>query len=168
MAYDSFDVLYEDWSPIVYWTAYGISHHHEAAMDVTQTVFLQAFRHWDTLCALEPQQVKAWIWRTARNTGLDQLKKNRREVLVFEPPENKDHSDTPEEAVIRRERADRIWQAVEELPAHYREAIVLHYFAHLTQQEAAKALGVTGGTYRSRLARGRAMLEKGGLLDGSI
>jgi len=172
MGYESFEALYEAHSGMVYWTAYGVSHSHETALDVTQTVFLQAFRNWDTLSAMDAPQAKSWVWRTARNAGVDQLRRRRREVLTESPPEPLPEGDgsSPEAQVIDRERAEAVHRAVEALPRHYREAVELHYYARLSQREAAEALGISDGTYRSRLARARSILEKklkkGGMLHG--
>ncbi len=168
---ESFEKLYEDHSAMAYWTAYSISHNHDTAMDITQTVFLQALRNWEILSTMQQAQAKSWVWRTARNAGLDVLRKNHREVITDLPPDGPDFNpeQAPEAAYLEKEQAEIVWKAVEALPAHYREAIELHYFARLSQTEAAQALGVSGGTFRSRLARGKKLLgrqlRKGGMLD---
>jgi RNA polymerase sigma-70 factor (ECF subfamily) len=59
---------------------------------------------------------------------------------------------------VRRERIDRVRDAVLSLPAHYREAVVLCDLQRLSYQEAAEALECAVGTVRSRLHRGRALL----------
>ena len=60
--------------------------------------------------------------------------------------------------LTRAETVDLIRQAVLELPAVYREAILLCDLDEISYSEAAASLGVPIGTIRSRIARGRAML----------
>jgi RNA polymerase sigma-70 factor (ECF subfamily) len=69
-------------------------------------------------------------------------------------------ADHPESALILKEQSKDVWNAVETLPPIYRAPIILHYFARLSQDEAASVLQISGGTCRSRLSRGRAMLGK--------
>jgi RNA polymerase sigma-70 factor (sigma-E family) len=55
-------------------------------------------------------------------------------------------------------------EALDAIPRSYREVIVLHYYADLSVEEIAAALGVPAGTVKSRLARGRTALAA--RLDG--
>ena len=66
--------------------------------------------------------------------------------------------DDPHDALARRERIERVRDAVLSLPLHYREAVVLCDLHHASYEEAAAALGCAVGTVRSRLHRGRDLL----------
>jgi RNA polymerase sigma-70 factor (ECF subfamily) len=57
------------------------------------------------------------------------------------------------------ERTD-LTEALDAIPRTYREVIVLHYYADLSVEEISAALGVPGGTVKSRLSRGRAALAQ--------
>lgn len=51
-------------------------------------------------------------------------------------------------------------RAVLALPEKYRDAVTLYYFHEQDVEEAATSLGIATGTLKSRLHRGRALLEK--------
>lgn len=159
---EEFDRLYTLHSPMVYWTAYGMARSRETALDIVQTVFLKAYESWNKIGGLNEAQQKSWLYKTTRNAVIDLLRKEKREFANDDLPEliDSDESAMPEEAYVKSEQSRAIWQLVSRLPAIYRQPIVLHYFAELSQKEAAAALNIPGGTYRSRLSRGRALLEK--------
>ena len=158
---EGFESLYAACSPMVYWTAYGLTNNHHTALELTQTVFLKAFVRWDTLHTLAPPQAKSWLYRAVKNASIDCLRRERHELMADCVPERAvmDVRALPESACLQNETTEAVWDKVEALPKVYREAVVLHYFADLTQKEAAEALRVSGGTYRSRLSRARELLS---------
>ena len=153
--------MYAACSPMVYWTAYGVTNNNHTALELTQTVFLKAFVRWDTIQALAPPQVRSWLYRAVKNASIDCLRRERHELMSDCIPEcaDADLYALPESACVQRESTEAVWAEVEALPKVYREAVVLHYFADLTQKEAAEALRVPGGTYRARLSRARELLK---------
>ncbi len=161
MREEQFEALYADCSPMVYWTAYGLTNNHHTALELTQTVFLKAFVRWDTLHALAPPQARSWLYRAAKNAAIDRLRHERHEWVADYVPErvDTDIAALPESACLQTETTQMVWAEVEALPKVYREAVVLYYFADLSQKEAADALRVSGGTYRSRLSRARELLS---------
>lgn len=150
-----FEALYARYAATVYWAAYGISNNRDTAAEVVQDVFLKAFERWALVGNLAPMQARAWLLRAARNGAIDRLRRGRREICVEAIPEEAIPAEPPS---LVQERESAVWDAVRALPPIYRDPVVLHYFAGLTQKEAAAALRLPGGTFRSRLARARAML----------
>ena len=150
-----FEALYARHAAMVYWTPYGISSNRDTAAEVVQSVFLKALEHWALVGNLAPMQARAWLLRVARNGAIDRLRRDRREVTVGAIPEEAIPAEHP---LLVRERENAVWDAVRALPPIYRDPVVLHYFAGLTQKEVAAALRLPGGTLRARLARARAML----------
>lgn len=73
----------------------------------------------------------------------------------------------PAEEAERLEAQRQVAHAVAQLPARYREVLVLRESAGLEYQDIARALGVPVGTVRSRIARARerlrAMFERDGI-----
>ncbi|HWR24264.1 MAG TPA: sigma-70 family RNA polymerase sigma factor [Feifaniaceae bacterium] len=170
---ESVEVLYRSYAGTVYWVSYGLLHDREAAMDVTQTVFLRAMGHMRTITGLRDYQQKAWLCSAAKNASVDLMRKSRREIPVDEPPYAEDHydaSDLPEAELISAEQREEVIALVDGLPEAYRQPILLYYFAELGQQEIAKTLALNESTLRSRLHRAKAMLlhaiEEGGVLHG--
>src|SRR5262249_30773626 len=66
---------------------------------------------------------------------------------------------SPEKVMLRQQDSATIRRLVAELPAPFREAIVLREINDLSYQEIAEVAGVPVGTVMSRLARARAMLR---------
>lgn len=64
----------------------------------------------------------------------------------------------PLEGLERKEQVERVRQALQTLPAHYREVLVLCDLEEMSYADAAERLGCVVGTVRSRLSRARAML----------
>lgn len=162
MANFTFEALYEAYAPMVYWTAYSMANNYDTAMEITQIVFMKAYENWGVLQELEIAQAKSWLYKAARNAMIDRIRKERREVMMESLPERMDSNESsqPESAMLRNARADALFTLVQSLPRIYREPVLLHYFAELNQKEAAFALRITDGTYRSRLSRARALLEQ--------
>lgn len=159
---DEFDAMYGAHAAMVYWTAYGLTHDRDAAADAAQSTFLRAYEHWDALAKLHAAQRRSWLYKTCRNLVFNQLRRENRISLPGEIPESPAAGAAPgmEEALEEKELTRLVWQRIESLPALYREPVVLHYFAELSTGEAARALRIPHGTYRSRLSRARSLLEK--------
>lgn len=67
---------------------------------------------------------------------------------------------TPSARMMRRETFDRASQALEKLPAGYREVLVLRHLEQLSIAEIAQILGVAEGTVKSRHYRAILQLQK--------
>jgi RNA polymerase sigma-70 factor (ECF subfamily) len=138
----------------------------DEAEDATQEAFLSAFR---ALGEYRGGSFKGWLLRIVVNACYDQLRRRQRhptsslEALVEEgeartalPP---DPGPGPELAILRRETAEVIQQALSNLPWDHRLAVVLCDVHGLSYEEAAAALAVAVGTLKSRLSRARAHLR---------
>jgi RNA polymerase sigma-70 factor (ECF subfamily) len=133
-----------------------------AAEDVTQDVFL-AVIHDAGRFESGRATVAAWLCGIARNHARRKLDRDRRTVQLSE------HSDRTEPAAVvhpdplgelsNAEQIGALRQAVLSLPVRYREVVVLCDLQDLSYDEAASALECAVGTVRSRLHRGRALLE---------
>jgi RNA polymerase sigma-70 factor (ECF subfamily) len=71
-----------------------------------------------------------------------------------------DNSASPEDEALRRERELILQKALRELPAIYREPVVLFDIEGFSYDEICKALELNPGTLKSRLARGRQELKR--------
>lgn len=65
-----------------------------------------------------------------------------------------------DQAIVARQDAARLDQAISQLPAPMKEALLLVAFEGLSQQEAASILGVTAKTIETRAYRARKILAK--------
>jgi len=133
-----------------------------AAEDVTQDVFLavmQDARRFESGRA----SVAAWLCGIARNHARRRLDRDRRTVQLPERSELTEPSGTvhpdPLGDLSNAQEIEALRRAVLSLPVRYREVVVLCDLQGLSYDDAASALECAVGTVRSRLHRGRALLE---------
>jgi RNA polymerase sigma-70 factor, ECF subfamily len=130
-----------------------------AAEDVVQESYLRAARYFDSFRGGDG---RAWILSVVRRASFDWLAKRRSQVAVVfneELHDRGDESSNPEFLAIRKCDQARVRQALEELPPHLREVIVLRELEGLSYQEIATVTAVPMGTVMSRLSRGRLQLQ---------
>lgn len=131
------------------------------AEDVAQDTFL---RLWKNAERWRPQaRLTTWLHRVAYNLCMDRLRKTRPGNLE-DAPEQIDSADSPSTSVIKRQTAEMIASAVEDLPHRQRAAITLVHYQELTNIEAADIMEVSVDALESLLARGRRKLR--GALEG--
>lgn len=106
-------------------------------------------------------RLDAWLYAIVRNAWIDEARARTRRAKVFAPAELGERvgSDGETEMLAKLE-AKGVWAAMAALPEEQREAVALVCVEGLAYREAAAALGVPIGTLTSRLARGRAALQR--------
>jgi RNA polymerase sigma factor (sigma-70 family) len=138
------------------------------AEDVVQDAALRAFRGIRKFGAVN---ARAWSLTIVRNTAYSWLMKNRPKSVVFtddlsvteqrelehESPQGT-RIETPEEISLSKADAEDVQQALAQLPAQYREVIVLREINQLNYRDIAEITNVPIGTVMSRLSRGRQYL----------
>jgi RNA polymerase sigma-70 factor (ECF subfamily) len=129
------------------------------AEDVVQESYLRALRAFSTF---RGETSRPWFLTIVRNTSFTWLRDNRGRADHAEYYEELYESDgpSPEGQSLIRERARGVARCVEQLPADFREAIVLREMEELSYQEIAEITGVPRGTVMSRLSRARARLAE--------
>jgi len=161
---ESFVLLYRRNQAALYRFALRMTGNAWAAEEVVQDVFMTLMR--------EPKKydpargpVAAYLFGIARNRVMKHLERLPREVSLEEQHENGATASaatitafTPAHWAEQQERSERVRAAVLELPAEFREAVVLCELEELSYEEAAQLCGCPIGTIRSRLHRGRALL----------
>jgi RNA polymerase sigma-70 factor (ECF subfamily) len=132
------------------------------AEDVVQEAFLRAYQFF---AGFHGTDGRAWLLATVRNTCYTWLERNRaREpVAVFDEEKHgaADSAANPLSRVLQSEDRQLLRQAVEALPAEYREVIVLRELEGLSYKDIAAIVDVPLGTVMSRLARARDRLQQG-------
>ena len=134
-----------------------------AAEDVFQNTFIQVHRSLDTFDT--SRRFKPWLFTIAANKGRDFMRKQKRRptVLLTAPvsggkEDGQDFVDLmqadlpmPDERMEADELREKVRTAVEALPDHLREILLLAYFEKLPYAEIADVLGIPLGTVKSRL-----------------
>jgi RNA polymerase sigma factor (sigma-70 family) len=138
------------------------------AEDVVQDAALRAFRGIKSFGAVN---ARAWSLTIVRNTAYSWLLKNKSRAVVFtddlSPAEQQEleheglngaRVETPEEIALFKADAEDVQRALAQLPAHFREVIVLREMNQLNYRDIAEITNVPIGTVMSRLSRGRQLL----------
>jgi RNA polymerase sigma-70 factor (ECF subfamily) len=123
---------------------------HEDASDLSQEVFLRAFR------ALHKFRGHAslgtWLYRIGVNVCLNRLSLK---TLHNEPLDEQAHVDTrsesPSDRVMRGERQAQVRLAVAQLPRKQRAALVMRVYREMSHQEIATALGTSVGAAKANV-----------------
>jgi RNA polymerase sigma-70 factor (ECF subfamily) len=141
------------------------------AEDLVQETLLKALRGFASFEL--GTNFKAWIFRILRNTyltsrsGLEAMRTvaledelNARSDATQQYPEGAVERRTPEVELIRMRDGDSLRAAMEKLPPHLLEAILLSDVEEMKYREIAGVLGIPMGTVMSRIARGRSFLRR--------
>ena len=131
------------------------------AQDVVQEAFLRAFK---SFAGFHGSNGRAWLLTIVRNTSYTLLKK-KRAVDLTTTFDEQIHGSTDEVAdplaiLERADNAELIKEAMEELPAEFREILTLRHQEGLSYKEIADIAQIPPGTVMSRLARARNKLKE--------
>jgi RNA polymerase sigma-70 factor (ECF subfamily) len=134
------------------------------AEDLVQETMLRAYRSWDRFTL--GTNAKGWLLTILRHLFINEYRRKRRHpetvdldtiepFAVFDDIQERD----PQGAFFDRIVDDEVLRAVDQLPEAFREAVMLSDVEGLSYEEVAKVLGVPVGTVKSRLYRGRRLLQ---------
>src|SRR5437899_3081409 len=131
------------------------------AQDIVQEAYLRAFKSFG---GFHGSNGRAWLLTIVRNTAYTLLKKNHA-VDLTTPFDEEIHASgreavSPAAILERAEDAELIKNAMDELPAEFREILTLRHQEELSYQEIGEILKIPTGTVMSRLARARAKLRE--------
>jgi len=156
----AFAPLYAAYQPRVYRYLRLRVRSSEDAADLTQQVFIQAL---DALPRYHERGLPfaAWLFRIARNVAIDAQRRNRnryRDHATLDGlPEallrSSGTGDDPEQAVLRRERLDRLRELLAALDAEQRELLSLRFAAGLSSREIAPVVGKREGAVKRQMTR---------------
>jgi RNA polymerase sigma-70 factor, ECF subfamily len=147
--------------------------------DVVQETYVEALRRFSGYVQHPPLPFRLWLRqiacdqslkarrrhrKTARRTVDRELSLPERSSLLLARQLHGGEA-TPSEQLKQAEAADRIREAVEQLPEHERDVVVMRHYEELSNQEIATVLQVKAATVSKR--HGRAMLRLHNLLYGS-
>jgi RNA polymerase sigma factor (sigma-70 family) len=132
---------------------------HAEADDVVQDACVRAMRYFSSL---RDEDARPWLFAIVRNTWYSRVSRrtNLAAVGTDDDPrrERADHALDPEERLLQQHTITVVQAALEQLPADFREVIVLREIEGLSYKEIAAVMGVPIGTVMSRLARARERL----------
>ena len=161
---EAFSQLMEPLEQMVWRVCWHYTGDREAASDCGQDAMVRIWRGLESYrgdCAFE-----SWVYRIAANCCMDWLRKKKRDRSVsIEPMKEQgfDPADTSpgtEEQVVAADERRSLRESIALLPEDQREALVLTQLERVPYEEAARMLGVSEGTVKSRVNRAKTRLKE--------
>lgn len=164
--FDAFEKLFERHRTLVYRFAYQVVGRRDDAEDIVQDVFVKAYQNLHRY--RDEAKFTTWLLRITTNLSTDRVRMSqRRHALEQQEAEgalawmmNSVPEDAnPVENLERERRAQLLRQAIEELPEHHRQVIVMRDLQELEYSDMAALLNTTVGGAKLRVLRARRALR---------
>jgi RNA polymerase sigma-70 factor (ECF subfamily) len=155
------------WIDDVYRFALSLTRDEADADDVVQDTFLRAFRSWHTY--LPGSDCRRWLFTICRNVFLRSRERARPTVELDAPDVDVAGSgsvqatlarESVDEAITHLDLAPAIERALANVPEPFRSTLLIVDIEDQSYESAAEILGVPIGTVRSRLFRGRRLMQE--------
>jgi RNA polymerase sigma-70 factor (ECF subfamily) len=159
---EAFDVIIERHRRPVYQLCYRFVSNHEDASDLSQDVFLRAYRG---LKGFKGQSsLGTWLYRIGVNVCLNRVgvKVPQTEPLDARPHQATGHD--PAGELLRNERTGRVRAAIARLPRKQRATLILRIYQELSHQEIAEILGSSVGAVKANFFHALGNLKR--MLEG--
>ncbi len=155
----AFEELVKKYQREIYGLAYRLVLDAEEAKDLAQQAFLQAFVHIRSF--RQQAQFRTWLFRIAINQCYSYLKSKKKFGEPVDPEEFVTvGEESPEEDLVTKDRRQRLYIALERLPAKQRAVITLKLEQGLSYEEIARVLGGTTGAARVNYCQALKTLKK--------
>ena len=155
----AFDLVVERHRRSIYQLCYRFVANHEDASDLTQEVFLRAYRGLRTFQG--HSSLSTWLYRITVNVCLTRV---TAKAPINEPIDEQQPVDTrtesPPERLLRLERAAQVRAAVAQLPAKQRAALILRIYHEMPHLEIARSLGSSVGSVKANVFHALRNLRK--------
>ena len=158
---DSFEQLAIPLFDQLYNFAHWLTQNREEAEDLVQETYAKALKGFSSFEL--GTNFRAWMYRILRNTFLTSRKGLKVSITVplevEDGPELAVEHDTPETVLLARSSHQLLQTAIDELPVHFREILLLCEVEEMSYREISETLAVPIGTVMSRLSRARQTLR---------
>jgi RNA polymerase sigma-70 factor (sigma-E family) len=129
-----------------------------AAEDVVQDAFLGLYRHWDRLA--DPGNALTYVRSAVLNRCRNALRQRGQRERHDRQGPGPTASESAEAVALIGEEHQQVLAAIRALPDRQREALVLRFYLDLSEEETARAMGVSRGTVKSATSRAVAALGR--------
>lgn len=154
---DAYGELIKRYQTGVFNVCYRILHERGEAEDMAQETFMRAYDRLNTFDL--GRDFGPWIRRVAANLCLNHLE-SRKVTMPLDEERDSDPGSRPERQVEVRERSERVREALESLPPHYRVVVELRHYQDLSYSEIARELNIPLSDVKSHLFRARKLLAE--------
>lgn len=142
--------LYQKYYRELYLYIYGFCKNTAQAEDLLQETFLKAILSLPD----KHSNMRAWLYRVARNLTFNALKKKD----AF-PEEHMAAENEPLAMILQKEKYRQLYQALQLLPKIQREILIMQYFGKLSHKEIASILNMSPSAVRMAASRARNRLK---------
>jgi RNA polymerase sigma-70 factor, ECF subfamily len=153
----AFETQLVESSRLAFRVAFAVLRHRQDAEDVAQEAFIKAHRHFHRL--RDRSRFQSWLVRVTWRLALDRQRSDRRR-MVREQVEPDARPTNLEQDAVERDRAARLWRAIDALPEKLRLVVVLVNIEGHDVAAAAELLRLPAGTVKSRLFLARHRLKE--------
>ena len=158
----AFDLIVERHRRPVYQLCYRFAGNHEDASDLSQDVFLRAYRG---LRSFRGQStLSTWLYRIGVNVCLNRVAAKDTLRKLTEPIEQQQFVDvraeSPSDLMLKDERAARVREAIAKLPGKQRATLILRAYQDMSHQEIADVLGSSVGAVKANFFHALGNLKK--------
>jgi len=161
----AFDILVVKYQDRLVYSVYKFCNDFELSQDIAQEAFVKAFRNIDKFRG--ESSFYTWIYRIAINTAKNYFSNKSRgaetyneDVLDSALSDLSLNSDNPETLLAAEEMKDAVNQAFQNLPDEIRSTLSLREYDGLSYEEIAKVQNCPIGTVRSRIFKGRELINE--------
>ena len=163
----AFELEAVPWIDDVYRFALSLTRDESEADDIVQDTFLRAFRSWHTY--LPGSDCRRWLFTICRNVFLRsrerarptvELDSSEVESLATDSAYAANAKDSSDDVYARLDLAPAIDGALARVPEPFRSTLIIVDVEDQSYESAAETLGVPIGTVRSRLFRGRRLMQE--------
>src|SRR3954468_21436980 len=160
---EAFDVIVERHQRAVYRLCFRFAGNHEDANDLTQDVFIRAYRGLRTFKG--HASLGTWLYRIAVNVSLNKVGAKTRTqeldpLLAAGDERLTARDETAPEALLRHERAGQVRAAIAKLPKKQRATLVLRVYHDLPHEQIAGILGSSVGAVKANFFHALNNLKK--------
>jgi RNA polymerase sigma-70 factor, ECF subfamily len=158
----AFDVIVDRHRRSVYQLCYRFVGNHEDASDLSQDVFLRAYRGLRSFRG--HSSIATWLYRIGVNVCLNRVTAKTPLGTLTEPIDDRQFVDaraeSPSERMLKDERAARVRGAIGRLPRKQRATLILRMYHEMSHQEIADVLGSSVGAVKANFFHALGNLKK--------
>lgn len=148
----------------------NLLHDYDLSVDLAQEAFIRVYKNADRYKG--QYQFSTWIYRIATNLAIDEMRRRERKgrfffynVMALFQKDDKtyplpDRRESPEKALDRKQKLQRLQAAIDTLPEKYRLAFMLKEVQELSYEETSRILNISLGTSKSRIHRAKMLLRE--------
>ncbi len=158
---DDFKIVMERYQQKIYAYLYRFLYQNaEAAMDVTQDVFIKVFQNLGSVDLKRP--IQPWIYRIAHNEAANYLRSvsRKKESQLEDDQWNTMSGDSNSDQLETEDTKQTILKALDQIDPKYREVLVLYFFEEKSYKEIADILNSSTNTVGTFVSRGKKQMEK--------